>query len=52
MKQKFTIAGLLLNFICLGLRARHPLVFNDENAGAGYLPVPSLPSGNSLLQIL
>jgi hypothetical protein len=47
MKAKFTIAAFLLNFLCLGLLAQPPLVYNAENTGAGY-PAPSLPTLSQL----
>jgi hypothetical protein len=47
MKAKFTIAAFLLSFICLGLSAQIPLVYNAENTGSGF-PAPPLPPLNQL----
>src|SRR5688572_26130834 len=47
MKAKFTIAAFLLSFICLGLSAQIPLVYNTENTGSGF-PAPPLPPLNQL----
>lgn len=50
MKPKFTIASLLLNFLCLGLFAQVPFVYTTENTGAGY-PAPPLPAFDQLPSI-
>jgi hypothetical protein len=46
MKAKFTIAAFL-NFLCLGLFAQIPLVYNVENSGSAF-PPPLLPAFNQL----
>lgn len=47
MKAKFTIAAFFLNFICLGLFAQLPLVYNAENTGTNCMP-PLLPTFSQL----
>ena len=47
MKSKITILILLLNFICVGLFAQIPFVYNKENTGAACTKSP-LPALNQL----
>ena len=42
MKAKITLVVLSLSFICMGLFAQIPKVYNKENTGAGS-PLPPLP---------
>lgn len=47
MKQKATFAAIFLHFICLGLFAQVPLVYQVENTGANFA-APPLPTINQL----
>ncbi len=47
MKIKITLAALFLNFVCTGLFAQAPLVYNKENTGTAFAP-PVLPTLDNL----
>ena len=42
-KIKISLVTLFLNFVCIGLFAQVPLVYNKENTGAALKP-PVLPT--------